>query len=100
MKDNPDTENILKVENLNFAYDGKPVLNDLNFTVSKGSFISILGPNGSGKSTLINLLSKVLRGYIGRIEIFGNDLKNLNPRSISKLISVVPQYSNPGLISP
>ena len=72
MKDNPDTENILKVENVNFAYDGVPVLNDLSFTVSKGSFISILGPNGSGKSTLINLLSKVLKGYTGRIEIFGN----------------------------
>ena len=73
-----DTENILKVENLNFAYDGKPVLNDLSFTVRKGSFISILGPNGSGKSTLINLLSKVLKGYTGRIEVFGKDLKNLN----------------------
>jgi iron complex transport system ATP-binding protein len=91
-----DTEDILKVENVNFAYDGKPVLNDLSFAVRKGSFISILGPNGSGKSTLINLLSKVLTGYTGWIEVFGNDLKNLNQRSISKLISVVPQYSNPG----
>ena len=38
----------------------------------------------------------MLKGYTGRIEIFGNNIKNLNPRSISKLISVVPQYSNPG----
>jgi iron complex transport system ATP-binding protein len=96
MKDNPDIENILKVKNVNFSYDGVPVLNDLSFAVRKGSFISILGPNGSGKSTLINLLSKVLKGYTGSIEIFGNDLRNLNPRNISKLISVVPQYSNPG----
>ncbi len=96
MENNPDKDNILKVENINFAYDGKPVLNDLSFTASEGSFISILGPNGSGKSTLINLLSKVLKGYTGRIEVFGQDIKNLNPRSISKLISVVPQYSNPG----
>ncbi len=96
MESNPDTENILKVESVNFAYDGKPVLNDLSFTVKKGSFISILGPNGSGKSTLVNLLSKVLKGYTGRIEVFGNDIKNLNPRSISRLVSVVPQYSNPG----
>lgn len=96
MKITSETENILKVENVNFAYDGKPVLNDLSFTVRKGSFISILGPNGSGKSTLINLLSKVLKGYTGTIEIFGNDIKNLNPRSISRLVSVVPQYSNPG----
>jgi iron complex transport system ATP-binding protein len=96
MKDNPETENILKVENVNFSYDGVPVLNDLSFTVRKGNFISILGPNGSGKSTLINLLSKVLKGYTGSIEIFGNDLRVLNPRNISKLISVVPQYSNPG----
>jgi iron complex transport system ATP-binding protein len=96
MKNNPGTENILKVENVNFAYDGAAVIDGLSFTVRKGSFISILGPNGSGKSTLINLLSKVLKGYAGRIEVFGNDLKNLSPRNISKLISVVPQYSNPG----
>ena len=96
MGNNTGTDNILKVENLNFAYDGKPVLNNLSFTVSKGSFISILGPNGSGKSTLINLLSKVLKGYTGRIEVFGKDIKNLNPRSIAELVSVVPQYSNPG----
>jgi iron complex transport system ATP-binding protein len=96
MKNNPGTKDILKVENLNFAYDGIPVIADLSFSISKGSFISILGPNGSGKSTLINLLSKVLKGYTGSIEVFGNDIKNLNPRSISKLISVVPQYSNPG----
>ena len=38
MKDKPDIENIIKVENVNFAYDGAPVLNDLSFTVRKGSF--------------------------------------------------------------
>lgn len=96
MESIPDTENILKVENINFAYDGKPVINGLSFTAQKGSFISILGPNGSGKSTLINLLCKVLKGYTGRIEVFGNDIKNLSPRSMSRLVSVVPQYSNPG----
>lgn len=89
-------EKILKVKNLSFSYNGTNALSDLNFEVWDGSLISILGPNGSGKSTLINLISKVLRGYKGSIEVFGRDIKKMGSRDIAKLIAVVPQYSNPG----
>jgi iron complex transport system ATP-binding protein len=92
-------EKILKVKNLSFSYDGSSALNvlsELNFEVEQGIFISILGPNGSGKSTLINLISKVLRGYKGNVEISGKDIEKMRSREIAKLVAVVPQYSNPG----
>ncbi len=89
-------KNILSVENLSFSYNQREVLNNISFEVKEGDFISILGPNGVGKSTLVNLISKVLSGYEGRIKIRGKDIRELSSRDIAKIVGVVPQYTNPG----
>ncbi|GAH56118.1 unnamed protein product [marine sediment metagenome] len=88
--------NMLTVKNLDFSYNQRKVLDNISFNVEKEDFISILGPNGSGKSTLVNLISKVLIGYEGKIEVGGRDIKELNPKDIAKMVAVVPQYTNPG----
>lgn len=75
---------ILSVKNLDFSYNQNKVLDNISFSVEEGSFISILGPNGSGKSTLVNLISKVLIGYEGKIEVGGRDIRKLNPKDIAK----------------
>ncbi|GAH07601.1 unnamed protein product, partial [marine sediment metagenome] len=67
--------NMLSVKNLDFSYNQRKVLDNISFNVEKEDFISILGPNGSGKSTLVNLISKVLIGYEGKIEVGGRDIK-------------------------
>jgi len=89
-------EKILTIKNLSFAYDGSNVLDNINFDVASGCFLSILGPNGSGKSTLINLISKVLKNYKGEIIVKDRSIEDLNSKEIAKLIAVVPQYSNAG----
>ncbi len=89
-------DNIISVRNLNFFYDHNQVLHDLNFDIFRGDFISILGPNGAGKSTLVNLISRVLEDYRGRIEIDGKDIRKLHSRDIAKIVAVVPQNTNPG----
>ncbi|MCL5071709.1 MAG: ABC transporter ATP-binding protein [Actinobacteria bacterium] len=89
-------DKILTIKNLSFAYDGSNVLDDINFDVVSGCFLSILGPNGSGKSTLINLISRVLKNYKGEIIVKGRSIQNLNSKEIAKIIAVVPQYSNIG----
>lgn len=89
-------EKILTIKNLSFAYDGSNVLDNINFDVASGCFLSILGPNGSGKSTLINLISKVLKNYKGEIIVKDRSIENLNSKEIAKLVAVVPQYSNAG----
>jgi iron complex transport system ATP-binding protein len=88
---------VLSIKDLNFSYDGsnRNIISEFNLDVNSGSFISILGPNGSGKSTLVNLISKVLKGYTGRIEVFGMDIKKMEPREIAKYVAVVPQFTNP-----
>lgn len=89
-------EKILTIKNLSFAYDGSNVLDNINFDVASGCFLSILGPNGSGKSTLINLISKVLKNYKGEIIVKDRSIENLNSKEMAKLVAVVPQYSNAG----
>ncbi|MGM0365218.1 MAG: ABC transporter ATP-binding protein [Actinomycetota bacterium] len=87
---------MVEVKNLNFSYNGNPVLRNISFGVEKNSFISILGPNGSGKSTLINIISRVLKKYGGNINIDSKDLASLSSREVAKLVAVVPQSTNPG----
>jgi len=89
-------DKILTIKNLSFAYDGSNVIDNISFDVVSGCFLSILGPNGSGKSTLINLISKVLKNYRGKIIINDSNIENLNSKEIAKLIAVVPQYSDAG----
>ena len=83
-------DEIVKIKELAFSYNGTNVIDGIDFCVEKGSFVSILGPNGSGKSTLINLISNVLKGFGGSITLFGKDIKKLSSRSVARLVAVVP----------
>ena len=47
---------MLKVKNVSFAYNVKPVLKNISFNVSRGENISIIGSSGCGKSTLLQLI--------------------------------------------
>ena len=52
---------VVEVENLTYAWEGRPIIQDLSTCIMRGDKVGIIGPNGSGKTTLINLL-------LGRIE--------------------------------
>lgn len=43
-------------QNLSVGYDGKSILENLNFSVNEGDYLCIIGENGSGKSTLMRTL--------------------------------------------
>ncbi|MDD5182584.1 MAG: ATP-binding cassette domain-containing protein, partial [Bacilli bacterium] len=64
--------NIIEIKNLNFRYTRKyPVIRDLNLSIKKGEYVSILGHNGSGKSTLAKLIVGLLEAESGEIYIDG-----------------------------
>ena len=63
---------VIEAENINFDYDGKPIVHDFSTTIMRGDKIGILGPNGIGKSTLINLLLGKLQPHSGTIKIGTN----------------------------
>ncbi len=63
---------VLSCTNLNKSYvPGKPVLHNLNISLSGGKIVGLLGPNGCGKSTLLKLISGILVPDSGSIEICG-----------------------------
>jgi len=79
----------LKVENLSKIYDsaaGRVVaLSNINFTIKKGEFVSIVGPSGSGKSTLLNMIGALDRPTAGRVYINGIDIFSLPDSQIASM---------------
>jgi NitT/TauT family transport system ATP-binding protein len=64
----------LKVEDLSFAYQGTPVLLDINLTVTEGEFICLLGPSGCGKTTLLRLLAGLEAPASGKLSWKGRPI--------------------------
>lgn len=69
----------LKIEHLYKSYDGKCALNDIDFAVQNGEFLSILGPSGCGKTTLLRILIGLLEPTSGNIIMDGNDITYFSP---------------------
>ena len=65
---------LMTCRNLSFAYDGKYVVENLNFELHKGDYLCIVGENGAGKSTLAKGLLRLKAPYSGEI-ILGDGLK-------------------------
>lgn len=65
---------ILKCENLTLGYDGRAVVENLNFEINSGDYLCIVGENGSGKSTLMRTLLNLQSPISGTIET-GDGLK-------------------------
>ena len=64
--------NILEVEHLKKYYATQRAVDDVSFTVSKGSIFGLLGPNGAGKTTLIRMLTGIFYPDNGIIRLNGN----------------------------
>lgn len=66
-------EQSIVVENLTKAFGELVVLQDVNFTVRQGEFLSIVGPTGCGKTTFMNTLAKLTPATSGHIRIRGEE---------------------------
>ena len=78
--------------NVSFSYtDDRQILDRIDLTVAAGETIAIVGPSGSGKTTLISLLQRFHDPTAGAIRLDGQDLRNLQQRSLRKQIGVVLQ---------
>lgn len=79
---------ILKTKNLTKMYGLKEnnliVLKDINISINKGEFISIIGPSGSGKSTLLHLLGGLDRPSRGEIVVNGVDINTFSDKKLAE----------------
>jgi ABC-type lipoprotein export system ATPase subunit len=75
-------DKIVEISGLSKAYtqghEQILVLENLDFSISKGEFISIVGPSGSGKSTFLNIIGLLDDVYSGEIKLFGKRLEDLD----------------------
>jgi ATP-binding cassette subfamily B protein len=84
----------VQFQRVNFGYDnGRPVLQDINFTARAGQVIALLGTTGSGKSSIINLLPRFYEPLSGRILIDGFDIGAVTLYSLRRQIGIVLQES-------
>lgn len=68
------TEPVVSLKNINFSYENKPILRNINLDIQKGSFLGLVGPNGGGKTTLIQLILGLLPPDSGGISILGKPI--------------------------
>jgi len=76
-------------EHVSFAYDTRPLLKDIHFSVQPGSHVALVGKSGAGKSTLSQLFLGVLEPSMGSILIDDVDVRRLDLASIRKNIGLV-----------
>ena len=82
-------DKLLYVENLSVGYDGKYVVDDINFSLEKDSIQAILCPNNGGKSSIIKTLSGVIPHNCGKIYVNKIPLNKRNFKKYIKSIGVV-----------
>ncbi len=84
----------LAFENVRFGYEPeRTILHDLSFEVPAGSHTAIVGPSGAGKSTIARLLFRFYDPWSGRILIDGQDISQVEQKSLRAAIGIVPQDS-------
>lgn len=91
--------NVISAENVEFYYEAQAnennfILRNINLTIQKGEFISLLGPNGSGKSTLLRLLSGFLKSRMGNISVAGREITSYQRMELARKIAFVPQKNS------
>ncbi|MDE6272429.1 MAG: ABC transporter ATP-binding protein [Muribaculaceae bacterium] len=59
-------------------------LENVNLSIEKGEFVSIMGPSGCGKSTLLNIIGLLDKPTKGRVIISGKDMTGLSDKTLSK----------------
>ncbi|NLL61798.1 MAG: ABC transporter ATP-binding protein [Candidatus Atribacteria bacterium] len=86
------SEPLLKIDNINCAYDDIPVIFGVSFEVKAKELVAIVGANGAGKSTIMKTIAGLLHPIEGVIRFKGEDISRLRANQIlRKGISYVPE---------
>lgn len=87
-----DVKGRVQFEKVTFGYEsGRPFLRDVSVEAAPGETIAVVGPTGAGKSTLLSLIPRLYDPWEGRILIDGNDVRDVELRSLRQNVSLVLQ---------
>jgi branched-chain amino acid transport system ATP-binding protein len=76
--------NLVVAESVRKEFGGLVATDDVDFTIPRGSVVSLIGPNGAGKTTFFNMLTGVYKPTAGRIVFDGEDVTGLPPHAITE----------------
>ena len=85
------TEPIIQFKHVEKRFNDQTVIPDLNFTVNKGEFITILGSSGSGKTTTLKMINGLIAPSAGEILIDGQKLRELDLVKLRRHMGYVVQ---------
>ena len=89
----PITDELLTVERLSFAYDGAPLLAEVNLRVHAGECICLLGHSGSGKSTLLRIIRGQLKPNGGTVRFRSALLPAFEIAAVSQHYELFPHLT-------
>lgn len=81
----------ITVSSLKKSYKDKSVLEDVTFSVPRGTIYALLGSNGAGKTTIVKILSTLLKPYDGQVHINGFDVVQQGEK-VREQISLTGQF--------
>ena len=89
----PDSDIAVAFKNVTLTYQGdqNAALNHISFTALKGQTIGVIGGTGSGKSSLVNMIPRFYDATQGKVEVFGNDVRDYRFASIRGAVGMVLQ---------
>lgn len=87
------TEGGISFRNVSFAYQnrGTPALKNISMDIKPGETVAFVGPSGAGKSTLLNLVLRFYDPVSGRLEIDGQDVRDVSIDSLRASTALVTQ---------
>lgn len=81
----------VRFDKVSFSYRDRPILHEVSFDISLGKKLAVVGASGAGKSTIARLLFRFYDVASGRIEVNGQDIRDVTQDSLRQVIGVVPQ---------
>ena len=89
----PEGEVAVAFKDVTLTYQGdqNAALNHISFTALKGQTIGVIGGTGSGKSSLVNMIPRFYDATEGKVEVFGNDVRDYRFASIRGAVAMVLQ---------
>ena len=84
-------EGEIEFRELNFSYNGAPVLHNINLRIPTGTSLAIVGPTGSGKTTLVSLIPRIYDAKEGSVLIDGRPVEEYPLAMLRRNIGFVPQ---------
>ena len=82
---------IVEFRDVTYAINGRPILNNISFTIVPGESVVFLGRSGSGKTTTLKLINRLIEPSTGAVFVEGKNARDWNPIQLRRRIGYVIQ---------